>query len=316
MVTELELAGAAVRTIDWRRGARDPIGAFRFRCALSQRQFAIVHQHFGGRSVRWLVRSATPAYIIVNLHGELTDRDLLSSITCSADAVLVPSSAVAEQLAPARPQVVHLGVRIPEQGFPPAADGADPSAITIGAACRLVPLKGLKHLILAFAAIHAEFPTLLLEIAGEGIERESLEAQVRSLGLTDRIKFLGWQQSLAPVLRRWQIYVLPTLQDAFPFTVLEAMTAGLPVVASAVGGLPELIEHGRTGWLVPPGDSPALANRLRELVGNATLRRQMGVAGSTRARENFSVDRMVATISTIYDNIIAPAFDKAYVLPT
>ncbi len=307
LAAEVAAAGATVNTMKWERGVRDPVGALRFRRALCRCRYTIFHQHFGARSARWLLRTATRASLIVHLHaltlGPGKSRHL-RTIVAGADKVLATSRAVAEQVALACPEVVYPGVSIPGGAVNRARARQEKGVGIIGTACRLVPLKGLTRLIQAFATIHAEFPKLRVEIAGEGPERGSLEAQVESLELGGCVTFLGWQSDLVPVLKRWHIFVLPSLQEGFGIAALEAMATGLPVVASAVGGLPELIEHGRTGWLVPPGDSTALAIRLGELVSNPALRSEMGVAGATRARDNFSVDRMVAGISRIYDRVL------------
>jgi glycosyltransferase involved in cell wall biosynthesis len=257
--------------------------------------------------VRWLLRTATRASLIVHLHALIPSPDKarhLRNIVAGADKVLATSRAVAAQVGFARPEVVYPGVSLSDGALARARVGQDKGSGIIGAACRLVSLKGLTHLIRAFAAIHTEFPKVRMEIVGQGPERGSLQAQVESLGLTGCVTFLGWQNDLMPVLKRWQIFVVPSLQEGFGIAALEAMAAGLPVVASAVGGLPELIAHGRTGWLVPPGDSTALANRLRELVSNPALGMEMGVAGATRAYDSFSSDRMVAAISGIYDRVM------------
>jgi glycosyltransferase involved in cell wall biosynthesis len=93
-----------------------------------------------------------------------------------------------------------------------------------------------------------------------------LEQRVEELGLAGRVEFLGWVDNLSSVLPRWDVFVLPSLEEGFPVAVLDDMAAGLPVVASAVGGVPELIEDGTTSWLVPLGDFQALASRIRLLL--------------------------------------------------
>ena len=307
LVAELAAAGATVRTMRWERGARDPLGALRFRRALSGCPCEIVHQHFGARSPRWLLRTATRAPLIVHLHG-LTPgpyqprRQRL--LVKGADKVIATSLAVAEQFGFARPQVVYPAAPVCGVNLHNLAASSARRSGVIGTACRLDPVKGLTHLIRAFAATHSEFPELRLEIAGEGPEREPLETQTRSLGLTGWVRFLGWQTDLETVMRRWQVFVLPSIEEGFGIAALEAMAAGLPVVATTAGGLPELVEHGRTGWLVPPGDAMALANALRELVLHPELGARMGAAGALRARGSFSLDRMAAAVSAIYDALL------------
>ena len=307
LAAEVAATGTTVRVIKWRRGVRDPLGALRFRRALSGCPCTIVHQHFGARSPRWLLRTATRAPLVVHLHG-LTPGPYKPwrqrALVAGAEKVIATSRAVAEQFPFARPEVVYPAAPVSTLNPRNLAAPSPRRSAVIGTACRLDPVKGLTHLIRAFAATHSEFPELRLEIAGEGPERGPLEAQARALGLAGCINFLGWQDDLAPVLSRWQIFVLPSLEEGFGIAALEAMAAGLPVVATAAGGLPELVEHGRTGWLVPPGDSAALANRLRELVADPELGARMGAAAVVRARGCFSANRLAAAVSGIYDALL------------
>jgi glycosyltransferase involved in cell wall biosynthesis len=159
-------------------------------------------------------------------------------------------------------------------------------------------------LIRAVASLYLEFPTLRLEIAGTGPQREELEREAERLGLTGHLRFLGWQQDLGPIFRSWDIFAMPSLEEGFGMAALEAMAEGLPVVATSVGGLPEVVEDGQTGYLVPPSDVTALSERLRLLILDPKGRRAMGAAGRERARNLFSADRMVAEIAAVYDSLV------------
>jgi len=303
----LETAGVPVRTLDWQYGVRDPLGAWRFWWTLRREDFAIVHQHYGGRSVRWLARRATGASIVVHLHGRVVEskgpHPLPVRVT-GANAVIATSRAVAERVMDVKPHVVYPGVEVPEGAGSGMAVTRATKARVIGTAGRLVPIKGIVYLIRALASLKRDIPDLRLEIAGSGPERTTIETEVRLHGLTDCVTFLDWQVELAPVFARWDVFVLPSLEEGFGIAALEAMAAGLPVVATAVGGIPELVEDGRTGWLVPPADPDALADRLRDLLLDPERRRAMGAAGRARARESFSVERMAAAISEIYDRLL------------
>jgi len=257
--------------------------------------------------VRWLARAGTGAKVVVHLHGRIWESKGLEPIWFSgrgADAVVAVSRAVAERVVGARPYVVYSGMPVSaERGTPGHHEGTSKLRI-IGTAGRLVPLKGIVYLLRAMAALRAEFPHFVLEIAGSGPERPRLERQVQAFGLAGRVRFLGWVNELAPVLARWSLFVLPSLEEGFGIGALEAMAAGLPVVATAVGGIPELVEDGRTGRLVPPGDAEVLAERIRLLLRNHEVQDAMGAAGRARAREYFSVERMAIAISQIYDHLL------------
>jgi glycosyltransferase involved in cell wall biosynthesis len=299
---------AEVRIVNWSEGILDPVGALRFSLALGERRFSIVHQHFGARSVRGIVRLRTKARIILHLHGavSLTASDPAglgsakpspeSIPTWGADVVIAVSNAVARLVDQSDPKIVNYGVDVPSA----SALGSE-SGRLLGVACRLDPEKGVIYLIQAVASLREEFPDLRLEIAGSGRERSALEDEVRRYGLSDVVSFLGWRSDLTQVLTKWDIFVLPSLEEGLPIAVLDAMAVGLPVVATLVGGTPELVDNGCTGWLVPARDPRALADRLRALLLNAEQRRSMGKLGLTRVSQHFSTDKMTSAIMKIYD---------------
>lgn len=303
LVEELQAAGAVARCINWGRGVREPIGAYRFWRNLLDHDFAIVHQHYGARSIRQLVRAASDARIVVHLHGRITDpiTDLRVPVSVrGADAVIAVAHSVALQVPASRPQVVYSGVVVSSEFH--QADRVLATTVVVGAACRLDPLKGLITLVRAIASLSSEYPGLRLEIAGSGPQREELETEIRQLRLDHQIQLLGWKQDLRH-LREWDIFAMPSLDEGLPISALEAMAEGLPVVATTIGGLPELVENGHTGLLVPPQDVEALAKALRRLISDPKLRRSMGSAGRNRVVEQFSVRSMVAKIESIYDSL-------------
>jgi glycosyltransferase involved in cell wall biosynthesis len=307
LVDLLNQAGARADALDWGRGARDPVGAWSFWRHLRRLSIDIVHIHFGGRSVRWLARAATGAKIVVHLHGRILEPRGLNLVTHAsrgADVLIAVSRSVAERVVGTQPQVVYPGVPAPETPGPRPLRSASAAGRIVGTAARLLPLKGLGYLLRAIASLREEFPNLILEIAGSGPERAALEQEAREIHLSEAVRFLGWVEDLAPVLARWEVFALPSLEEGFPVAALEAMAAGLPVVASAVGGIPELIEDGRTGWLVPPQDPEALAGRLRQLLRDPEAQEVMGIAAHARVRECFSAEHMAAEIANIYNGLL------------
>ncbi|MGA2631501.1 MAG: glycosyltransferase [Terriglobia bacterium] len=308
LAAELEAAGVEVRVVDWTRGARDPVGTWRFWHSLRGERFAIMHQHYGGRAPRWLARRATGAKVITHLHGYILESRGLETVPVSAqgaDLVIAASQAVADRVVGTRARVVYAGAYVPSNVDRNLVAPRNGNVVVLGTAGRLVPIKGVVYLVRALAALRQEIPDVRLEIAGSGPERAAVECEVQSLGLAGSVVFLGWQHDLERVLPGWDVFVQPSLTDSFGIATLEAMAAGLPVVATGVGGLRELVEDGRTGWLVPPADPAALAKRLRDLALNPAQRRAMGMAGRERARAHFSVERMVAEIQKIYDELLA-----------
>ncbi|MGA8732024.1 MAG: glycosyltransferase [Terracidiphilus sp.] len=304
LVEELQAAGAMARAINWFGGFQDPIGAYRFWRCLRKHDFAIVHQHSGSRAVRLMIRLSSDARKVVHIHGRISQPTSAQSVPVEArgaDKVIAVSRAAALQLPTLRPIVVHAGVEVATESH--SEFQAPRTTTVIGAACRLVPLKGLLDLVRAVAILRLELPDLQLEIAGSGPQREDLEKEIGRLHLANHVHLLGWQRNLRPIFRRWDILAMPSLEEGLPIAALEAMAEGLPVVATSVGGFPELIADGQTGFLVPPSNVGALTYSLRLLIFDSKLRQAMGAAGRLRVRENFSIHRMVAQIEAIYDSL-------------
>ncbi|HEY5619810.1 MAG TPA: glycosyltransferase family 4 protein [Vicinamibacterales bacterium] len=308
LAKEFATAGIAVRTFDWSGDRHEVVGASGFWRGLRREPFSIVHLHFGGRAAPFLVRSAVRTKIVLHLHYNGAEAGRTGPIRIRpwmADQVVALSRAVAGDVIGVTPRVVYYGIRIPQHsGRGVTQRHNSPQSAVLGVASRLVPVKGIVYLIRALALLRQEFPAVRLEIAGAGPEQAGLQQEARALDLCDAVAFVGWQADIWPWLARWDIFVQPSLAEGFGMAALEAMAAGLPVVGTSAGGLPELIEDGCSGYVVPPGDATALAARLRELLLNADRRSAMGAAGQARVRERFSAERMAAELSGIYDALL------------
>jgi glycosyltransferase involved in cell wall biosynthesis len=151
-------------------------------------------------------------------------------------------------------------------------------------------LRGPKDfLTLVRAVAELEPGSVRLRIAGDGPDRGALEAEVARLGLEEAVELLGMRTDIAELLAAAGVFVLCSDSEGLPMSVLEAMAAGVPVVATAVGGVPELVSDAETGILVPPRDPAALARALGALAADADLRERMGEAGRRRAEGEFSL---------------------------
>lgn len=299
---ELESAGARVRVFEWPGGSRQPIRAVRFWIAIAGERFDLVHQHYGARLPRWIIRLRTGARVVVHFWGHVRESEDLSPIRLEvpgADAVIACSKAVAARIVGHSPVVIYPGVPIPAAG-----KKVSPAGRVIGAAGRLVPMKGFVHLIRAMARVRERVPDALLEIAGSGPLQDELAKEIRALGLESSVTLLGWQSDLAPFFERWDVYAQPSVVEPFGIAALEAMAAGLPVVATTGSGLQEFVEHGRSGWLVAPEDSEALADRLAALLADTKMRSGMGEAGRSLARDRFSAEAMVSSIRSVYEKVL------------
>lgn len=171
-------------------------------------------------------------------------------------------------------------------------------AFIIGIVGRLDQIKDHPTLFQAFTGVKQVRPDAHLLVVGDGPERERLEALA-----DDGCLFLGNRLDVPAVLRGFDLFVLPSLNEGISNTILEAMATGLPVVACRVGGNPELLDHGQTGTLVPPGDSDALAAAILQYAQNRTLQDQQGAEGRKTVLQQFSVQSMVAGYENVYRRV-------------
>lgn len=167
--------------------------------------------------------------------------------------------------------------------------------------------KNHSTLIQAFANGPARNPHCKLLLAGDGELRGDIEVQAQRLGVHSQIRFLGRRDDVAEILNAADVFVLASLWEGNPLSVMEAMASELPVIATSVGAVPELVENGVHGLLVPPGDSPALAGAMLHLMSNEAERRRMGRAAALRARERFDYRLMVQAYEALYERLLLKA---------
>jgi glycosyltransferase involved in cell wall biosynthesis len=171
---------------------------------------------------------------------------------------------------------------------------------------RFAAQKNHALLISAFAKGPASDPKAHLVLAGEGVLRAQLQVRVNRLGLTSRVRFLGLRRDIPDVLGAADIFALSSNYEGNPLSVIEAMAAGLPIVSTAVGGVPELLQNGKEGLIVQPGHAEQLSEAMLTLLKDPDLRRAMGAAAAVRAKEKFDVSAMVRAYEELYDEISAP----------
>src|SRR5262249_9474378 len=147
-----------------------------------------------------------------------------------------------------------------------------------------------------------QHPHVLFLLLGEGPEREALAARARQLGLKERVRFLGFHADVLPFYAAMDVVVLPSIAgEGLPRTLLEASFLGIPVIGTALSGTPEIIADGETGFVVPPGAVGPLAQRIAQLIEDASLRERFGAAGTARIRERFTLSAMVAGTVASYE---------------
>lgn len=208
---------------------------------------------------------------------------------------------------PRRIEVVHNGV---------ALDGATPGGVRaelgipveaplVGEVGRLCEVKGQRELIEALAEVPDAHAVLVgADLEQGGAYRRTLEQAAERAGVRDRVVFAGEREDARAVVAELDVLALPSWTEGLPLVVLEAMALRRPVVATPVGGTPEVVVDGETGVLVPPRDPAALAEALRRLIADADLRRRLGEAGYERVRSRFSEQAMQERVLAIYDRVL------------
>lgn len=276
------------------------------------------HTHFSLNVVGRLAGRAAGASVIAHMHIENVFRDapvarraqvaldngtarLCRWIVAVSDATR--ATLVAQGYPPDRTLTIRNGIEIgePAQSAHVEPAPAGPVLLEVG---RLCEVKGQRELIEALSRLTRNDVTLLL--AGEDVEsagayRHALERRARDLGVADRVRFLGRRDDVPGLLAAADVLVLPSWIEGLPLVVLEAMAAGVPVVATSVGGTPEAVVDGETGLLVPSRDVDALAGAIDALLSDPERAQRLGAAGRRRARERFDADAAAQRVVGLYD---------------
>jgi glycosyltransferase involved in cell wall biosynthesis len=195
---------------------------------------------------------------------------------------------------PNQPRLEHFyeTLNIPKNGF------------IFGSITRLTPIKGNRYLIDAFAELYKEFPCAYLVLIGDGEEKQKLKNQIDILRLNDNIKLLGWRNDTVELLGFINVFVLASLNEGMGRAVLEAMACGKPVIATKVGGIPELVIHDQTGMLVAPANSDELSTAMRQLLTDREKMKKFSRAGMNRISKQFSLEKMIQDIDQLYGELL------------
>jgi glycosyltransferase involved in cell wall biosynthesis len=205
-------------------------------------------------------------------------------------------------------RIIHSGVDLGTFRFrtdrtPLTEFGFEPGTRVVGMVARLHPVKDHETFISAAAKVLESLPDSRFLIVGDGPRRPELEALCRERGLGKQIVFTGIREDIGQLLSAMDALVLSSHSESLPLAVLEAMACGLPVVCTDVGGAAEIIEHGVSGFLTPPGDADELSSRLDELLTNADLARRMGLAGRRRVESRFDLAETVISMEEFFKGL-------------
>lgn len=172
--------------------------------------------------------------------------------------------------------------------------------IIVGMVCRLVEQKGIIYALHAFKRIYGKFPKAHLVIAGDGELAGELLSQSRMLGISDRVHWLGWRDDAQIIMASMDIFLMPSLWEGFGLVLLEAMSKRIPIIASRVSAIPEVIQDGITGLLITPRSADDLSTAIIRLLEDRSLRKHMGLVGEDRLEQEFSVNQMVDNTLAVY----------------
>jgi glycosyltransferase involved in cell wall biosynthesis len=298
--------------------ALDPVAFTRLGRIVRRERPAILHTHLVHADFHGLVtgRIARVPVLVSTKHGFNAFRDGRAfaaadrAVAGLADVHIAISAGLARYLAESEGfdessfEIVHYGIA---RGPDPAPLPDAPRLAIVG---RLIPIKGHEVLLRALAAVRKGLPEVTLDVAGDGPLGGELRATAARLGLGDAVTFLGHVSPAASVLDHAHVVVVPSFGEGFGMVALEAMERGRPVIASRVGGLPEIVDDGRTGLLVPAADADALAGAIRELVSDPERAEAFGRAARARAAEQFSQERCTDRIEELYRSALAAAGDR------
>jgi glycosyltransferase involved in cell wall biosynthesis len=321
---EIEAAGVPVHLIPGQPGPRDPAAFARLVRLLRREQPDVVHTFLivagiYGRlaafaaGVPLVLAAEQNVYARKPRRHALMERALATRTYRVVACCEVVGRYYQRQVGVPRSKIAVLynAVRFGRLPLPTDAETArfalrlPPESVVLGTLGRLTEQKGQRTLLLALASLVREIPNLVLFLAGAGPLQAALEAEAARLGLADHVRFLGVRRDRATLYAAMDVFVLPSRWEGLSLALVEAMGAGRAVVATSVGGNPEVVSHGETGLLVPADDAEALADAIRGLARDRERRESLGAAAAETARRRFSIEQHAADLAALYRHGLA-----------
>lgn len=312
---ELERSGVGVLRLD-RRSSWSVLPWGRLYRLLAAERIDIVHAHMPRASVPGsvLARIARVPVVVSHEHGSwldgkrvrpFLDRHVVARLSTTMLAVsewdrqqLIEH----EGIPPGRILVLPNGIAPPPEGGGRGLADLDvpPGTAVVGSVGRLFEVKGYDYLIRAVALLKARGRSLRCVLLGDGPEEQRLKRLIADLGVGEEVRLMGHRQDVAEIVRALDVAVLPSRAEGSPLVVLEYMALAAPIVATAVGGVPELIDDGVHGLLIPPRDPGALAQAIDQLLDDRTLAARLGAAAQERQRAEHDLDTVVNSLERLY----------------
>jgi len=312
------------------RPDRDLVALAKLVRLLRRERPAIVHTHTAkaGALGRLAARWAGIPIILHTFHGHVFNgyfHPAVARLFLAIERGLAAASTMIVTLSEGqRQECLRLGIGSPETVVvvPPGLElerylasplskgvarrqlGVRPEVPLVGIIGRLVPIKDHETFLLAAADLHRLRPEVQFLIVGDGELRPALERRARAIGLDGSVRFLGWRRDLEYLYADFDLVVLSSLNEGTPVSLIEAMAAGLPVVATRVGGIPDLVADGKTGLLVPPRDPGALSRAMQLLLDDPCRRREMGALGRQVVAPLHGAAALIERMSGLYDSLL------------
>ena len=301
----------------------DPAWLYRIYRLLKDRKIHVMHSHeFATNVYASFLSRLTGIPLVATIHGKNYYGDRWrrraayrfvarhSSMTVvSADLKRFVAETIG--ITPARLHVVHNGIDISRYDLGDqhravrAELGVSDRQRVIGTVGNLFAVKGQTYLLKACREVQRVFHDFVLLIAGEGDQLEPLRREASELGLAHNVRFLGFRNDVPLLLQAIDVFALPSLSEGLPLCILEAMAVRKPVVATNVGGVAEVVDEGLTGYLVPPRNPQAMAEKLISLLSNPRAAANMGEIGRRKVEEGFRLEKMVRQYESMYDGLLA-----------
>lgn len=319
--------GVELHHLGMTRVLEAPLTLFKALRLMRQLKPQIVHGHlfYGDLTARILRLLGGTPHVVSSVHSTyigkrwtelalgLTDR--LTDAVTAVSRTVADSQIAAKSIFARKVSVIENGIDFGRFTTPPPETlsalrqrfGIGPRDRVLLCVGRLVPEKNHALLLRVFARVHEREPEAKLLLVGGGALEPELRALVAELGLVERVIFAGTVSPVGPMFFLAEMFVLASWLEGLPLVVLEAMAAACPMVLTAVGGIPEVVEDGRTGLLVPPNDENALAGALLRMLAASPMQRQeIAEAARQHARRRFSMERMVERMQALYAQVLEP----------
>jgi glycosyltransferase involved in cell wall biosynthesis len=316
LADQLRQAGISVRILGL-ASYHHPVNIVRMAAHLRRAGADIIHTHgsyawtFGRLAAILAGKVTVVAHVHTNHTYERRRHVWIERVlSCGTQKIVCVSQAVRDHLV-ARTGIPAAKTCVIHNGVPPCAPPSSPRQTSVGPAdCLIVSIgslvenKGHRYLIDAFQQAISICSALRLLIIGDGPLRAELEHRIAKAGLSGRVELTGCVANVHPILDRADMVVLPTIhREGLGLVLMEAQQHALPVIATWIGGIPEVVQNGQSGLLVPPGDHAALGNAIVKLAGDPSLRVKLGAAGRATYEARFRAERMVAQVESLYATI-------------